>query len=230
MTRVASVLIPMPLPEAFDYEEPEGMGLAPGELVAVPLGPRQMPGAVLSVRDIPGLNRPLKRVTGRYDEPALPAGVLEFVQWAARYSVDAPGQPLAITLRGARAPRPKPEKVALPTGTLPARATPAREKVLAAAAGESLSPAALAAKAGVSSGVVKGLIDEGCLEVELREPPSAFAPTVTRWPHLMKRAWTTCASNCRRRRRSQKPPRPACTSCRNPCPSWTTTAAPVSRP
>jgi primosomal protein N' (replication factor Y) len=29
MSRIASVLIPMPLPEAFDYAEPDGMGLEP---------------------------------------------------------------------------------------------------------------------------------------------------------------------------------------------------------
>jgi primosomal protein N' (replication factor Y) len=176
MTRVAQVLIPMPLPEAFDYEAPEGMALEPGDLVAVPLGPRQIAGAVLSVREVPGLNRPLKPVLGRYDEPRLPPTTLEFVQWAARYAVDAPGMALGIALRGARAARPKPEKVVVVTGQPPARMTPAREKVLATAADEALAPAALAAKAGVSSGVVKGLIDDGALAIELREVPLAFDP------------------------------------------------------
>ena len=40
MSRIASVLLPMPLPEAFDYAEPEGMGLAVGDQVRAPLGPR----------------------------------------------------------------------------------------------------------------------------------------------------------------------------------------------
>ena len=30
MTRIASVILPLPLPEAFDYAEPEGMGLQVG--------------------------------------------------------------------------------------------------------------------------------------------------------------------------------------------------------
>ncbi|HRD29873.1 MAG TPA: hypothetical protein PLO65_16360, partial [Caulobacter sp.] len=46
MSRIASVLLPMPLPEAFDYAEPEGMGLAVGDHVAVPLGPRAVRGVV----------------------------------------------------------------------------------------------------------------------------------------------------------------------------------------
>src|SRR5260221_12749018 len=103
MSRIASVLLPMPLPEAFDYAEPDGMGLEIGDQVAAPLGPRLLRGVVVGLRDAAGVNRPLKAVEARLDDPALPARTLEFIHWAARYAVDAPGQPLAITLRGARA-------------------------------------------------------------------------------------------------------------------------------
>ncbi|HEX6860877.1 MAG TPA: primosomal protein N' [Caulobacteraceae bacterium] len=174
MSRIASVLLPMPLPEAFDYAEPEGMGLAPGDHVAVPLGPRVMRGVVEQVREGAGGNRPLKPVLERLDEPPLPEGTLAFVNWAARYSVDAPGWPLAIATRGLRAPKARPEKVVEPTGKEPARMTPARRKVLDAAANMALSPASLAAEAGVSSGVVKGLCNEGVLEVRLIQPESGF--------------------------------------------------------
>ena len=44
MPRIASVLRPMPLPEAFDYAEPEGLDLKVGDHVAVPLGPRVIRG------------------------------------------------------------------------------------------------------------------------------------------------------------------------------------------
>jgi primosomal protein N' (replication factor Y) len=181
MARIAQVLLPLPLPEAFDYAEPEDMGLERGDLVAVPLGPRQVSGTVIALKDAQGHNRPLKPVLGRHDEPPLPAATLEFLEWAARYSVDSPGQPLAITLRGARAPRPRPGRVLVPTGSKPARMTPAREKVLAAAADEPLTPAALAAKAGVSAGVVKGLVEEGALQAEVRQAQAAFPePDLTR--------------------------------------------------
>src|SRR5207244_914319 len=120
MSRIASVLIPMPLPEAFDYAEPDGMGLEPGDQVAVPLGPRLMRGVVVDLREALGGNRPLKPVAERLDDPRLPPGTVEFVQWAARYAVDAPGQPLAIALRGARAPKPRPVRVIRATGVQPA--------------------------------------------------------------------------------------------------------------
>lgn len=153
----------MPLPEAFDYEEPEAMGLETGDHVAVPLGPRLVRGVVTGLREGAGGNRPLKPVAGRLEGEPLPPGLLEFVQWAAHYAVDVPGQPLAIALRGLRAPKPKPERrlVAAP-GVVLDRPTPARLKVLEAARAP-LPGAELARIAGVSAGVVKGLVDLGAL-------------------------------------------------------------------
>jgi primosomal protein N' (replication factor Y) len=172
--RIAQVLLPLPLPEAFDYAEPEGMDLRPGDLVAVPLGPRRMCGVVTAVRDGAGHNRPLKPVLARLDEPSLPPGALAFIAWAARYSVDVPGAPLSIALRGARAPKPRPLRKLAPTGVQPARATPARARVLAAIDGP-MAPADLMAKAGVSSGVIKALIEEGVLDTVFEAAEAAFA-------------------------------------------------------
>ncbi len=172
--RIAQVLLPLPLPEAFDYAEPDGMELKAGDLVAVPLGPRQIGGVVTAVRDGAGHNRQLKPILARLDEAPLPAGALAFIEWAARYSVDVPGAPLSIALRGARAPKPKPARMLIATGAAPARATPARTRVLEAAAEGPIAPAALVAKAGVSSGVIKGLIDEGALEAVFEIVEAAF--------------------------------------------------------
>ena len=176
MSRIAQVLLPLPLPEAFDYAEPEGMELKVGELVAVPLGSRMVSGPVLALKDAHGHNRPLKSVLARHQEPALPPRTLEFIDWAARYAVDSPGQPLAIALRGARAPKPRPERVVRATGRRPARMTPAREKALAAADAGAMPPRELAAAAGVSAAVIKGLVEEGALEVELRQRTAEFPP------------------------------------------------------
>jgi primosomal protein N' (replication factor Y) len=181
VTRVACVLLPLPVPEAFDYAEPEGMGLRPGEIVIVPLGPSRVQGVVQSLKPGHGHNRPLKAVLARADEPPLPPRTLEFVEWAARYSADIPGAALAIALRGARAPKPRPRRVVVTTGAAPARMTPARDKVLAAAGEFEFTPAELAERAGVSAGVIKALADEGVLRVETREAAPAFEPPD---PHL----------------------------------------------
>ena len=165
----------MPLPEAFDYAEPEGMALAVGDVVLAPLGPRQVAGVVTGLRDAMGGNRPLRPLISRYDMPALPAGALAFIEWAARYSVDSPGLPLHMTLRGARAPQARPERRLVPTGKAPARPTPARLKVMEILGqGAATTGADLARRAGVSASVIKGLVDEGVLELALEAPDPSF--------------------------------------------------------
>ncbi len=175
MARIASVLLPLPLPEAFDYAEPEGMNLQVGDQVVAPLGPRRWIGVVSALRDGEGHNRPLKPILERREEARLPPGTLAFLQWAARYAVEAPGLPLVMALRGARAPKPKPERLIAATGAAPSRLTPARTRVLEAAL-EPMPAAALATAAGVSAGVIKGLIDDGALEARLVMPPNRFDP------------------------------------------------------
>lgn len=160
--RVVSVLIPLRLPEAFDYAEPEGMALREGDIVAAPLGPRMVRGVVSALRDATGGNRALKPVAGRLDEPPLPSGTLAFVLWAARYAVDLPGAPLAIALRGLGAPRARPERRLVATASTPVRETPARRRVMQAAV-EPIRRAALASAARVSDSVIKGLLDQGVL-------------------------------------------------------------------
>ena len=170
---VASVLLPMPLPEAFDYAVPEGVALGVGDHVAAPLGPRMVRGVVTALHERAGVNRPLKPLAGRLDEAALPSGVLAFIEWAARYGCQPAGDALAMTLRGLRSPPPKPERRIAASGAPPDRPTPARTRVLEALAksGTAMRPAELAAAAGVSSGVVKGLLDGGVLQI-VEVPPS----------------------------------------------------------
>ncbi len=172
---VASVLIPLPVPEAFDYEVPEGLALARGEQVAVPLGPRLVRGVVAEVRETTGSNRRLRAVAERLDEPPLPERTVDFVEWAARWTLSAPGEMAAAALKGLRAPRPRPERRVRRVGNRqPARPTAARTAVLGALGERSMAPADLARAAGVSSGVVKGLVDEGVLEVVEIEAVAAF--------------------------------------------------------
>ena len=171
---VASVLLPMPLPEAFDYAVPEGVELKTGDQVAAPLGPRIMRGVVTALHERQGVNRPLKPLVGKLEEAALPAGALAFIEWAARYACQPPGDALAMTLRGLRSPPPKPERRLIASGSAPARPTAARTRVLEVLAGYGVSMRSgeLAAAAGVSSGVVKALLDEGVLQsIEVPPPP-----------------------------------------------------------
>lgn len=42
MTGVVDVLVPVALDRAYSYRVPAGMTLAPGDVVSVPLGPREV--------------------------------------------------------------------------------------------------------------------------------------------------------------------------------------------
>ena len=163
-TRIVSVLLPQPLPEPFDYELPEGMEAAPGSFVVVPLGPREMIGVVWSERGRPS-NRKLKSVAGVVETaPVLPATMRTFIERAARYVCAPVGNVLAMAMRSREGlESPPTETLLVATGVAPDKMTPAREKVLAQATAP-LSGAELARQAGVSSGVVKGLVDAGALQ------------------------------------------------------------------
>ncbi len=160
--RIVSVLLPQPLPEPFDYELPEGLEAPPGSFVKVPLGPREMVGVVWRERGTPS-NRKLKAVQAVLPAPPLPETMRGFVERAARYICSPMGNVLAMTMRSREALVDAPvETLVIASGEAPGRMTPAREKVLALATAP-ISGADLARAAGVSSGVVKGLVDAGAL-------------------------------------------------------------------
>ena len=171
--RVASVLLALPLPEAFDYAEPPGLELAIGDIVEAPLGRTVARGVVTALRDATGVNRELKPVLAKLPEPPLPPTTLAFVEWAAHYAVDSAGLPLAMALRGLRAPRPEPELRLVAHRAPEARDTPARRRVLEAAI-EPIRRADLRRAADVGDGVIKALVESGALGsvlVERRHAP-----------------------------------------------------------
>ncbi len=160
--RIVSVLLPQPLPEPFDYELPEGLEASPGSFVTVPLGPREMVGVVWGERGTPS-NRKLKAVQSVLPAPPLPEKMRGFIERAARYICSPVGNVLAMAMRSREALIDAPvETLVVVSGDQPGRMTPAREKVLALATAP-IAGADLARAAGVSSGVVKGLVDVGAL-------------------------------------------------------------------
>ncbi len=174
MPRRARVLLPLPLPEAFDYVAPDDLGdLKRGDHVSAPLGPRRVRGVVLSVDDMAGINRPLKPLVERLNDPPLPEGAIAFIEWAARYACQPPGEALAMALRGLAYPPPRPVRLVASTGDTPAKLTPARERVLAEAVAP-MPAVDLALLAGVSAGVIKGLVEAGALQVIERPAPPPF--------------------------------------------------------
>ena len=176
--RVVDVLVPVALDHAYSYRVPDDLALAPGDLVSVPLGPRAATGVVwaddVEVRS--GLHNRLKEVEGKLDVPPLKPELRRFIDWVAAYTLGARGMVLRMALRMGEHLGPARERVGVRlAGPPPARMTPARQRVLALLAdGLARGKGEVAEEAGVSVGVLDGLIDEGTL-VTLVLPPEPVA-------------------------------------------------------
>src|SRR5215472_13592676 len=176
---IVEVLVPVALEQAYSYRVPTGLALAPGDLVRVPLGPRETTGAVWGEGVArPGLDNRLKDVTEKLEVPALKPELRAFIDWVADYTLSSRGMVLRMALRmgedlGAERPR---VAVRL-AGSPPARITPARARVLALLADGLLrGKREIAEEAGVSPGLIDGLVDEGTLETAALPPEPVARP------------------------------------------------------
>ncbi|SHM33938.1 replication restart DNA helicase PriA [Paracoccus solventivorans] len=161
-----------------DYLAPQG-GVALGQPVVAPLGPRRVLGVVWGKGE-GGFDAAKLRPIARLVEAApLSPAMLEFIQRAADYTLT----PLPVMLRMAlRAPDldqpPAARRVIHRAGPPPARMTDARAAVLRVLddhGGAGFAPSELAQLAGVGVSVVKGLVTAGTL-VETMAPKDAPYP------------------------------------------------------
>ena len=176
---IAQVLLPLPLPGAFDYAVPEGITLREGAHVLAPLGARQVRGVVwgLRARQPEDEARTLKPVSAVLDVPPLSASCRAFVDFTARYSCHLPGVVLRMVMSSPAALDPSPLRTLYKAGgTPPARMTAARQKVLAAAADAPLEAAELARRAQVSPGVITALAKAGGLKTMTVSADAPFDP------------------------------------------------------
>ena len=177
-TQVAEVLIPLALDQTYSYRLPKGIAVAPGDSVAVPLGPRDVVGVVWELNESASGGN-LKAVIGRIDAPPLSQALRDFVDWVARYTLAPRGMVLKMALRLPDEERTERVTIGVRlTDKRPERMTPARAKVIAAAEGGLLhTKRELADLAGVSAAVIDGLIDEEVLLTEaIAAKPIALPP------------------------------------------------------
>ncbi|MGL4243403.1 MAG: primosomal protein N' [Beijerinckiaceae bacterium] len=175
--QVVDVLVPVALDKAYSYRA--DMPLAPGDIVAVPLGARLTPGVVWDRDpDAPaGTGANLKAVEQRFDWPPLPAKLRRFVDWVAAYTLAPRGMVARMALRDPSSAAPEKPRYGLRlTGNPPGKITNARGRViLAAQGGFAFAKGELAKMAGVSSGVIDALVDAEVLEA-VALPPEPVAP------------------------------------------------------
>ena len=97
--KTISVQCAVAVDQAYTYSVPGGMDLKPGDIVTVPLGPREALGCVWDepVGDVNPAK--LRAVTGRIDVPPLRPKLMEFVDWVAKYTLAERGIQLADAFR-----------------------------------------------------------------------------------------------------------------------------------
>ncbi len=160
---IAKVLFPVSVPEPFDYEVPAGMKLSRGDFVYAPIGKQMKLGVVWGFKD-KSKAKTLKQVAERKACRPLPNGMLDFVDWTAKYNCAPQGLVLRMVIRSYKALDPSPiVSMFSKTGARPAGLTPARKRVLDL---ENIWPARaadIAKAAKVSSGVVQGMAKAGLL-------------------------------------------------------------------
>jgi primosomal protein N' (replication factor Y) len=176
-TPFIDVLLPVALDHSYSYRVPRELDLKPGDIVAVPLGARETIGVVWAdnVEIAPGLHNRMKDVELKLDYPPLKPELRGFVDWVSEYTLSPRGMVLRMCLRmGDLGPAREKVGVRL-AGPAPKRMTAARGRVLALLADGMLRTKSEAAhEAGVSPGVLDGLIDDGALET-LVLPPEPVA-------------------------------------------------------
>ena len=170
-----------------DYRVPEAMTVEAGSIVVAPLGPRQLLGVAWEAERLPTNEVPdarLRPLAAVLNVPPIASPLRRLCEWTADYYLS----PLASVLRmvlpsTAALDGPRQLTEYRPTGLVPGRLTPQREKALAALEGRQGTIRELAAHAGVSDGVLRGLVGAGALEAvevsadgPLPRPDPEFAP------------------------------------------------------
>ena len=166
-----------------DYSVPDKMHLEPGSVVIAPLGPRTVTGIVwddgrLAGADIPASKlRPIREVVA---VPPLAEPLRRLIEWTADYYCAALASVARMVLSsGGALGGPTTMTEYRLSGGLPERMTPQRLAAIESLDGEQGTIRELAGIAGVSEGVLRGLVNQGVIEpvtVAIDRPYTAADP------------------------------------------------------
>ena len=163
-----------------DYRVPEGMAVELGSLVVAPLGPRQVLGVVWEPERLPAAEVPdarLRPLLEALPVPPLSAPLRRLIEWTADYYCAALASVARMALGSLAALRGGGTTTEYRlTGEVPTRLTPQRAAAIDALHGEQASLRELAERAGVSEGVLRGLVGAGALEPVTVDIDRPFPP------------------------------------------------------
>ena len=151
-----------------DYRLPAGMAAEAGSIVIVPLGPRKLLGVVWdegSFGDEAIEEHRLRNVLELVDVPPIPPGLRRLVDWVADYYLANHASVLRMVVSPSAAMTAAGTITEYkPSGIEPSRMTPQRAVALDALVDSQGLVRELAAEAGVSDAIIRGLIKAGALE------------------------------------------------------------------
>ena len=151
-----------------DYRVPEGLEVAPGSVVVAPLGPRQVVGIVweperLQTTEV--AEAKLRPIIGVLPVPPLKPELRRLIEWTADYYCASLASVARMVLASGGALRGPATMIEYRlSGGMPERMTPQRQAAIEALDGEQATIRELAGIAGVSEGVLRGLVNQGVLE------------------------------------------------------------------
>ncbi|WP_298303978.1 primosomal protein N' [uncultured Erythrobacter sp.] len=152
-----------------DYKLAEGMAVEAGSVVVAPLGPRTVTGIVWDEGRLPGAEVDASKLRALREVVAVPpvsTALRRLIEWTAEYYC----APLASVARmvlssgGALGGPTTTIEYRLVEGAAPERMTPQRETAIDLLKGEQGILRELAEISGVSTGVLRGLVNQGVIE------------------------------------------------------------------
>ncbi|MEO0418930.1 MAG: primosomal protein N' [Pseudomonadota bacterium] len=151
-----------------DYTVPDALSVEPGSVVIAPLGPRKVTGIVWDEGRLPGAEvpasklRPIREVVA---VPPLSAPLRRLIEWTADYYCAALASVARMVLSsGGALGGPSTTIEYRLSGGAPERMTPQRAAAIEALGGEQATIRELSGIAGVSEGVLRGLVNQGVIE------------------------------------------------------------------
>ncbi|MFK7839730.1 MAG: hypothetical protein AB8B83_05310 [Bdellovibrionales bacterium] len=177
---VVSVLVPYPIDKAYDYVVSDGEDYQPGDYVIVPLGGREISAVVWGDAAGDVDPRKLKSIVAKHKAKPMVKAVRDFIDWVADYTLTPRGFVLKMALSvpaGLDPPKPaKGYEIERDVGDV--KLTEKQGFVRDVLSdGVARIAADIAREAGVSSGVVKGVLGKGIIkEVDIFNPAPCKKP------------------------------------------------------
>ncbi|MEL6738484.1 MAG: primosomal protein N', partial [Pseudomonadota bacterium] len=151
-----------------DYTVPDDVDVEPGSVVIAPLGPRKVTGIVWDEGRLPGAQVPaakLRPILEVVPVPPLAGALRRLIEWTADYYCAALASVARMVLSsGGALGGPSTTTEYRLSGGAPERMTPQRAAAIEALEGEQGTIRELSAIAGVSEGVLRGLVNQGVIE------------------------------------------------------------------